>query len=193
MPLDASAQKNLLDQLLSQNEGSTSALPPLVEDKNSIAEFFEHLKDMIDRFLRSIFGDAKGADLSGVIRPLIFLVVAVLVIWLVIVLYHAGRRRIFGAGAVTIKDGPQTQGLSRVADLGEALNKALSQGNLALAARLRWKIFLLRTKRNENATPYEVVSGEAGVADWYRLMFKEGGRDIYDGFNKTLNLLEGGP
>ena len=187
---DFSAQRETLNQILNLTPASREPLPPLVEETSWLEEAVKKISHFLGDLLRALFPRSSGMDLSGIIRPIIYLAIAALAIWIIVAIAKALEKK--GARGVRIKvDGPlfSAGGSNDVAGL---VQEALRKGDLALAGRLRWRLFLMRTGRADAATPMEVSGPSQDVSSWYRLMFAAGaGKNVYDEFERHLSALEG--
>lgn len=166
-----------LETILS-NQGATQwRLPRLKADKNVMEEWLAKLQD----WLASHFKLPK----SNFDFPLTFdqfqKVLYGLVIVLFIVLLYWFIRQIWLSRGMTLVEPVGGDHLGNVENLEEAyvtaIKHALANHQLGLAARLRWKLFLLRQGAGSSLTPLEFFHGRFPETfpslACYQLMFRE--------------------
>jgi hypothetical protein len=168
--------------------GGGSPLPDLANSKID-----ESTLRKIQDFLNSLFkfNSSPRLDLWFVMQFLKWILLALVVIGLGYVIYRllARARGPAAEGSSLPVPTLSTEGL--VLDL----ERALEAGEFARAARLRWRLFLLRSRRTPDMTPYEhFVAQRATLEGWlakqYRTMFAGGTKGDYDDLRSRLESLE---
>jgi len=188
-PENFETQKIVLKHILSNSTGAHGPLPPLVDEVSSFGVFLEKLLDYMRDLLNGFSFSFGGGDWGAVVKPLIFCVLAFLFIGLC---YSIIKNMVL----------PRTQNrdvesfrksLPLIEMLLAQLDSALKASQFSLAGRIRWKLFLFRTNKNETATPYEIFGFEKNetLSPFYELMF--GGSETlknYESFNQQLKTWE---
>jgi hypothetical protein len=174
--VDSAAQK-ARDLLLQHKLSSTGALPPIGPSspeelaKNSFIEKLIH-------WLQSLFPKPKSAadgfslemlrNIAILFAALALLaVIAVLAIW---IFRNFGR-----AKALETPSGPRNP-FPRDAEgrLIKQIELAITENAWSRAARLRWRLFLLRRGLSPAQTPHEILHKAADTEPQYRAMFGPG-------------------
>ena len=170
-----------------------TALPPLkfVQDKSAIEEFIERLTAAIGKWLEKLFGGTKNVDM-GLLKNAVYIgfwvLVAVLVLTLAFIVYRLWKNR--RAPAPVLRAPPSKVSLAADDELAARLATAVTSGDLALASRLRWRLFLKRSRQLSSVTPREYFArkDETLHAQAYDLMFRARASDLpaYRAFDEAL-------
>lgn len=170
-----------------------SALPDLA---NPTSELQKSLLDRLGDWMNSLFkpsGKALQFDLEFYLRLLMYVAIALAVIGILYLVYLFLMR---ARGPAANKPEALIPTLSTDA-LDSELERAIAAGDLARAARLRWRLFLLRNERSPAQTPYEYFKSQRSTfEEWlhkqYRIMFSGSPvvRPDYDDVDGRLTNLE---
>lgn len=171
-PENFEVQKVILKQLIEGNPSSQGALPPLVVETSAWDDFLHKIGEWFVHLLKDL-SFSVGSNVGDAVRLTVYVLLGILVLFLIY--------------KIVKSVGPQKESVQRENFLVESLripfairlqkelDEALQKGQWSLAGRLRWKLFLYRTKKSETATPLEVFGREQTEASlsFYRLMFGE--------------------
>jgi len=191
-------REQILDELFRQHNVESYSLPA---QKSVTEDWLERFVSWLEQFRPET--QTEMPDLAEYLLPVAytlgFVVVAFLSCLLAISLY-----RRFGALPVAKhRESGASPAHPLVESLARAMGEALAAGDIALAARLRWKLFLQRSDRPPHLTPLEYscaseddpkAAGLVEQAVWqvYRLMFADGGepKKLFDQMDHSLSRAE---
>ncbi len=195
--------ERILRQILTERHTDSMPLPHLEASSESFKLWEEFVETAFDA-IRSLF--PGGTDLP-IGDGAVFLVQAALVVLLILVIYYIVRALL----RISLRSAREEANL-RESDMslesrssGEDLERALRAKDWSRAMRLRWKLFLLRTRLSESVTPLEFFAGAGReafappVTDQYGIMFGptslsvQRGETIYRAFDRGLLPLETPP
>ena len=177
-----------------------SALPPLkvVEEKSAIEKLFQNLLKAFGDWLERTFGRPKNVDVAfwqKVVTVGFWILVTLLVLTIAYIVYRLWRNRL--APPPILRAPPTKASLSADDELARRLASAVTAGDLALASRLRWRLFLKRTKQLASVTPREYFArnDESLHAQAYELMFRARASDLpaYRAWDEALLAREPKP
>lgn len=188
----------ILEELFRQHDADSYTLPP---QKSGVEDWLEWLHNWLEQFRPERQSELPDLTefLLAAAYTLGFVIVAFLTCYLAISLYRRYGARPTGVDRDPSAAPPQPT----VEELVRAVAQALGEGDIARAARLRWKLFLQRSGRPPHLTPLEYTSAApadtkaAGLLEqalWqvYRLMFAEGGepKKLFDQMDQSLSRAE---
>ena len=191
-------QERILDELFRQHDVDSYSLPV---QKSEAEDWLERFLNWLEQFRPETQTEMPDLTehLLAAAYTLGFVVVAFLVCFLVISLY----RRFGARPASAFRESGALPAPPSVEELARAMGQALTDGDVALAARLRWKLFLQRSGRPPHLTPLEYSSAAEGdskaagslaqvVWQVYRLMFADGGepKKLFDQMDHSLKRAE---
>lgn len=179
MTAETIAEQKILDQILESQKGNQSwQLPPLKADPSPLAEYWERFARWIETFF------PKSSIDQGMMKQTIYLLynllkiaacvtAVILIVWIVAKLLEL---RFAKAQPARPK---RRHPFTPDDDLEKLLDDAEQSGNLPLAARLYWKIFLKNVNQSKALTPHEFnLQFPRSIPDVdlaYQLMFAPGG------------------
>lgn len=171
--------------------GGGSTLPDLANSKID-ESMVRKLQELLSSLFK--FDSTPRLDIWFLLQFFKWIALVLIVIGIGYVIFRLlNRARGPAAGAVATRAVPTLSTEALVLDI----EKALAAGEFARASRLRWRLFLLRSKRTPDMTPYENFRAQrATLEEWlakqYRTMFS-GGRFTkadYDDLATRLKTLE---
>ena len=198
VPQNFSDDNQALESILS-NQGATQwRLPRLKADKNVLEEWMSKLQDWLGshfKLPKSNFDFPLTFDqFQKVLYGLVLVLFIVLLYWFV--------RQIWLSRGMTLVEPMAGDRLGNVENLEEgyvaAIKHALANHQLGLAARLRWKLFLLRKGAGSSLTPIEFFQGRFPETfpslACYQLMFRESSAEsqTFESMDGALRNLEVG-
>jgi hypothetical protein len=205
-PLPFMEDEKVLRDLLQQSGNSRFELPPLVQEKSWLDGLTERFLHWLDRLLNSTIGTPSldGTMLMKLLLWAAKITVILLIVGIVVWVAKEIYRRLTQDSDPKL---PSSARVSREATLEEvlltSLQQALSQEDLATAARLRWRLFLYRVQAPDSLTPWESVpryprlqtqEQNSWILLLYRLMFRTGDAlpETYYRMDAELAQLEAG-
>jgi len=209
-----SSDETAFQQALQANpEAGQSELIALAPETDGLraylAELWQKFVQMFEDFLAPWFTNKKQVDIGPYIEFLFTALVFVLILALsFLVILFVVRTLRLGArkGSEASFLSPQKAFETDEESLEKRLESAVKDNDFALAARLRWKLFLLRSRLHQNVTPYEwlqspVASSQAHldfdrtrfIQTDYELMFSHSKNesDAYQWVADRLSEFEG--
>jgi len=147
-----SSHGEILHQLLSEQPAEGYRLPALAPTENWFEKFLDEIADYIEHLFPrgNSLSSLTGETLLEILRALALtsLIVALAYFAWRIWKIYAPRRAV----AVVREALPSTS-----ASITRELELAVKQGEWALAARLRWRLFLFRIRKPLSLTPLELL------------------------------------
>ena len=181
----------VLRQLTVSSKADTINLPPLIRESQWYDSFMKQLRDWLNWLLSFIKMPEGHYTLQDIVRFLVGLVIVLLVATVVyLVISYFSKKKVGKA----LPAAPLTRTVGD--SLNDQIAQAMGKRDFALAARLRWKLFLLRTRQGADRTPGEILDfGQVSQTSqflFYRLMFFRLGEpnDAYLDLDRTLARLE---
>lgn len=184
----------LLNDLLREHRASEFVLPNLAKEKGWFEEQFQKWVDWINSLFH--FGSFHldlNYDRTWYILKIIFAVaLTLLVLYLVYRLYRATSQKEDWRPTET-SDQADNSFRGEKEFFETQIDAALRTGHFARAARLRWKLFLVRTAQPDSQTPLEHFRAPDSVEPAYRLMFHLAAEEAATGYarwDEQLKALE---
>ncbi len=172
--LSSETESKLLQ--LSKAAGDNTNLPSLGSPESAWAKYLQELQQKLTDFLNSLFNIKSTApDLSWVLPTIKFIFYVGVFLLIAYLVYRLLDRK----RAPIVKGSGRFQRSETPSDLEHQLATALSSARYAEAARIRWKIWLLRTRRPLNGTPGELLASEKDFADRAMFASEQGSAELY--------------
>lgn len=191
LPTEYTARQNLFEQLVRGYDAKGLTLPDLAPRESWLEAGLRRLREWAESLLPDVhLGPSLKSWLKAALHALPYLIMAILVLAIGIAIYAAVRRALRRVEEAEPEAPRSSPGLE------PKLEAALARGDFALAARLRWKLFLARRREPADRTPQEYLEGRgAFVLSQYRLMFgrAETPEPVYGELHGALSALEAEP
>lgn len=174
-----------LKKILVQQGATNLPLPILKEPVSPFSEWLDKLIDWVMSFFpKSLPG--LGLDPASILKAF---AIAVVVVGLFALVYYVAERKYRRASVPTAEGVPQEL---PVETLELKMREAVEQGDYSLAARFRWRLFLLRRGFPQSRTPREVFPHSQEWLPHYRLMFCPAGEgpEAFERFRRWTEVEE---
>lgn len=203
-------ERQQLQSLLDQYSEEAKTLPNLSDTVSPTwleslqHQFQEWLQDLWD-WLRELANPLPSIDLeadwTSRLQPLWWLGLALIIGWLI----YSLAKKVKWLNPDQRALGFSSQWVSAEEQLGQTLATAIAVEDWALAARLRWRLFLSRMRCQAHLTPYEFFGEPERHQHWkhlegtplqeqYEVMFAatEVSPQWYEAYHRVLSRLEHG-
>ncbi len=202
------SERQQLRSLLEQYHPESTTLPNLTNEtsQNWLESFQQQVQEWLDAFwdwFREVSGPLPPidmeADWTSWLPPVFWVSMAVVLGWL---LYRLAQN-VLGPNSGWRASELAASSVSVEAQLGDALATAVTDGRWALAARLRWRLFLSRMRFQAHVTPREYFGEPQHRDQWqqlegtpiheqYEVMFAatSASPQWFETYNRVLSQLE---
>lgn len=177
-----------LDEILAKHQASSYQLPPL---RPTVSSLQEKLTSWVN-WLGGLLQDLLAQQNNPIKKPLLFYVstflFTVLLLFLLFFLLKLASTFFKNRRHPTTLASTQRQEPNRPEDIEALIRQAKDRGDFALAARWRWRLFLIQSKWSPSQTFFESFPGEIKQSSFYGLMFRPGSHDpiVFDEFDHWL-------